>query len=281
MADIAAEHAEGMRQTFAGPVDLMGMSTGGSIAQQIAAQHPDVVRRLVLVSTGCRLGPAAKSVQRRVAARIRVGAIGQACAVFAADLAPRGPLTLLAGVAGRMLGPRLLSRGRARRYGDDGRGRGRLRAGSPTDDRCPDAAAGRGARPLLRQDILAETAALIPNCQLEIRPRLGHVSVLWDPRWSRRCSASSARRSDRRGSSGDRSLEVVALIQVLDQPRDASAPSPRSSASRRWPSGCQRRRTERGIRTARRPARQRCSPSARQGCGRSPPRSHGTERPRH
>ncbi len=74
MADIAAEHATAMRVAFGEPVDVVGMSTGGSIAQQIAAQHPEVVRRLVLVSTGCRLGPAAKSVQRRVAARVRAGA---------------------------------------------------------------------------------------------------------------------------------------------------------------------------------------------------------------
>jgi pimeloyl-ACP methyl ester carboxylesterase len=51
MAALAAEHADALREAFAEPVDLLGMSTGGSIAQQLAAEHPRVVRRLVLVST--------------------------------------------------------------------------------------------------------------------------------------------------------------------------------------------------------------------------------------
>ena len=52
MAEIAAVHAAAIRDAFGGAVNLLGMSTGGSIAQQIAAEHPDVVSRLVLVSTG-------------------------------------------------------------------------------------------------------------------------------------------------------------------------------------------------------------------------------------
>ena len=64
MPMLAAEHAEAMRAEFGEPVDVLGLSTGGSIAQQLAADHPDVVRRLVLISTGCRLGPAARMAQR-------------------------------------------------------------------------------------------------------------------------------------------------------------------------------------------------------------------------
>jgi len=182
MAEIAAEHAEGIRQTFAGPVDLMGMSTGGSIAQQIAAEHPDVVRRLVLVSTGCRLGPPARSVQRRVAARIRAGAFGKASAVFAADLSPRGPLALLAGVAGRVLGPRWLP---AEGLNDT------ATMVEAEDDfdlahlpaiAAPTLLVAGGRDRYYGRDILTETAALIPDCRLEISTHMGHVSVLWDPR---------------------------------------------------------------------------------------------------
>jgi pimeloyl-ACP methyl ester carboxylesterase len=39
-AELAAEYAQAIRSGFDGPVDLLGASTGGSIAQQIAADHP-------------------------------------------------------------------------------------------------------------------------------------------------------------------------------------------------------------------------------------------------
>src|SRR4051794_18267098 len=52
MAELAAEHADALRQGFQHePVDVFGISTGGSIAQQLAADHPGVVRKLVLAST--------------------------------------------------------------------------------------------------------------------------------------------------------------------------------------------------------------------------------------
>ena len=89
MAEMAAEHADAIRELGA-PVDVVGTSTGGSIAQQLAADHPDVVRRLVLLSTACRLGPEGKSLQRRVAARIRKGAHRKAIALMVSEFAPRG-----------------------------------------------------------------------------------------------------------------------------------------------------------------------------------------------
>jgi pimeloyl-ACP methyl ester carboxylesterase len=55
MDALAAEHADALRSFFAGPVDLIGVSTGGSIAQQLAADHPDVVRRLVLSASTVEL----------------------------------------------------------------------------------------------------------------------------------------------------------------------------------------------------------------------------------
>lgn len=65
MSDIALQHAEALQAEFKGPVDVLGMSSGGSIAMQLAADHPAAVRRLVLVGAGYRLGDEAREAQRR------------------------------------------------------------------------------------------------------------------------------------------------------------------------------------------------------------------------
>lgn len=55
---IAADYAQVFRRVFKKPVDLIGVSTGGQIIQYIAADHPDVVRKIVLISTAYRLSEA-------------------------------------------------------------------------------------------------------------------------------------------------------------------------------------------------------------------------------
>jgi pimeloyl-ACP methyl ester carboxylesterase len=46
IADLAADYAQALERTFNGPVAIMGISTGGSIAQQFAIDHPELVDRL-------------------------------------------------------------------------------------------------------------------------------------------------------------------------------------------------------------------------------------------
>lgn len=76
MADLADEHADAIRTEFGEPVDVLGVSSGGSIALQLAADHPDVVRKLVVVSAACQLGASLRIGQRRYAEAILSGRRG-------------------------------------------------------------------------------------------------------------------------------------------------------------------------------------------------------------
>ena len=66
LADMAADYAVMIRDEFGGPVDVIGISTGGSIVQHFAADHPDLVRRLVIHSSAHRLSDPAKAAQLEV-----------------------------------------------------------------------------------------------------------------------------------------------------------------------------------------------------------------------
>src|SRR5947207_14957745 len=54
-AEITAITADAMRAEFESPVRVVGNSTGGSIALHLAAEQPDVVDRVALISSGGRL----------------------------------------------------------------------------------------------------------------------------------------------------------------------------------------------------------------------------------
>jgi pimeloyl-ACP methyl ester carboxylesterase len=63
MAEIAAEHATAIREIGDLPLDVVGLSTGGSVALQLAADHPDLVRRLVIAGSAHRLGANGSTAQ--------------------------------------------------------------------------------------------------------------------------------------------------------------------------------------------------------------------------
>ncbi|MCX4824128.1 alpha/beta hydrolase [Streptomyces sp. NBC_01142] len=62
-----------MRETFEGPLNVLGLSTGGSLALQLASDSPELVDRLVLGGTACALGPVGKRAQRAYIERARRG----------------------------------------------------------------------------------------------------------------------------------------------------------------------------------------------------------------
>jgi pimeloyl-ACP methyl ester carboxylesterase len=87
IGDLAGHYAEAVAHQFPGPVSVWGISTGGSIAQQLAIDHPQLVRRLVLAATACRLSPYGREVQRRFAKLIKDGRPRRAYATLGPALA--------------------------------------------------------------------------------------------------------------------------------------------------------------------------------------------------
>jgi pimeloyl-ACP methyl ester carboxylesterase len=91
MADIAGDYAGAIEQDIGRPVLLHGTSTGGSVALQLAIDHPELVRRMVLAASACRLSPRGRQVQAEVARLTREGDVRRASALLMATGVP-GPL---------------------------------------------------------------------------------------------------------------------------------------------------------------------------------------------
>jgi len=66
LQDMADDYAEMIREEFGCPVDVLGISTGGSIVQHFAANHSDLVNKLIIHSSAYTLGDSAKKGQMHV-----------------------------------------------------------------------------------------------------------------------------------------------------------------------------------------------------------------------
>lgn len=106
MADIAGHLAHAIEHDVGEPVLLQGTSTGGSVALQLAVDRPELVRRLVVVSSACRLGPSGKALQAEMARHVRAGDVPGAYAALMAAFLPaplRRPLRPLARLVSRRM----------------------------------------------------------------------------------------------------------------------------------------------------------------------------------
>ena len=107
ITDLAGHYAHALQRTFSGPVAIVGISTGGSIAQQLAIDHPQLVGRLVLVATACRLGPAGRRMQRDLARFTLAGRPRRAWAATGPELATTAAGGRLYGALLWLAGPKL------------------------------------------------------------------------------------------------------------------------------------------------------------------------------
>ena len=87
MRDLAGHYAYALERVFTGPVAVAGISTGGSVAQQLAIDHPHLVARLVLVAAACRLAPTGRRMQRDLARYTLAGRPRRAWAATGPELA--------------------------------------------------------------------------------------------------------------------------------------------------------------------------------------------------
>ncbi len=83
LKDMSDDCAVMIKEELEWPVDVMGISTGGTIAQHLAADHPELVNRLVLAMTGHCLNERGKRLQIKVAELTRHGRWRSAAALMA------------------------------------------------------------------------------------------------------------------------------------------------------------------------------------------------------
>jgi pimeloyl-ACP methyl ester carboxylesterase len=82
---MAADYAAMIENELIPPVDVIGVSTGGTVALQLAADRPDLLRRLIVYSSAHRLGDPAKPAMLRIAGSARErrwGAVAGEMAAF-------------------------------------------------------------------------------------------------------------------------------------------------------------------------------------------------------
>jgi pimeloyl-ACP methyl ester carboxylesterase len=173
--DMAADYARVMEEEV-GPSRVMGFSTGGSIAQYVALDHPELVQRLILVVTASRLSEEG----RETCERWRKLARGRRWRELRADMASAN----VTSEANKRLARAFMAVF------------GRLVLGAPSDpsdflttleadlghdttDRLPELSSptliiGGSDDPFFPESLLRETAGKIPGAELRVYEGVGH-----------------------------------------------------------------------------------------------------------
>jgi pimeloyl-ACP methyl ester carboxylesterase len=178
LPNLADWHAKALRERFNGPVDVMGTSGGGATALQLAIDHPDVVRRLILCTIASRPGDHGR---QQLLNLIRAEQRHRRDPWAASGLVTSGPLRLLT-FAAYTLGSR----------GKRAQGETALveavqhwdvtdRLGEVT---APTLLIAGGRDKIIPSELARATAAGIPNARLLMIERGDHLTTVFDRRVS-------------------------------------------------------------------------------------------------
>jgi len=89
--DMSEDYAAMIRDEFnGGPVDVVGVSYGGLITQHLAADHPDLVRKLVIAMAAYKVGDEGKQLDMRYAELMSQGKTREASTAMISILYPEG-----------------------------------------------------------------------------------------------------------------------------------------------------------------------------------------------
>jgi pimeloyl-ACP methyl ester carboxylesterase len=186
MTDLANDYA-GALEEFAGTVDVLGISTGGSIALQLAADRPELVRRLVVAGAAYRLSEQGREFQRRVAALAAAGDRRKMSQMQAPDVAESPLGRRIAGGILWLAGPLFIRRSwnpsdmiatiMAEDIFDIGDRLGEITA--------PTLVIGGGRDRFYPPQLFRETAEGIPNARLILYENRAHGGTFADRRFGR------------------------------------------------------------------------------------------------
>jgi pimeloyl-ACP methyl ester carboxylesterase len=174
LRDMSEDYGVMIKKELGGAVDIIGVSTGGGIAQYFAIDHPDLVARLVLAMTGFRLTEEAKELQRQVAQLARKGKRRAAYALLSTAIIRKGIARHFFKLSMWLMGPLMIP-------ADPSDGIVEIEADDRYDlsdqlDRIKAATLVIGGE----EDFfyaIRETSQKIPNARLVLYPNVGHNAM--------------------------------------------------------------------------------------------------------
>ena len=184
--DMSEDYASVMKDELGGPVDVIGTSYGGLIAQHFCADHPHLVRRLVLAMAAYRVSDAGKELDTLVAKLQSQGKWGAAYATEISGMFRKGVKKYLFRLLMRLL---FLTKRKPPTYPADPLIEAEAETNHDTKERLPEIKVptmiiGGDDDFFFPAELCRETVAGIPNAKLVLYEGLGH-NASFDKRFNK------------------------------------------------------------------------------------------------